>query len=211
MVVQLCESLDIPLRDRNDLLRSAGYAAIYPENQFDGAALEPFRQIIAQLLKNHEPYPAFVMGRYWNVVDANSAGRLMLPVVEGRTANAVDLFLVPGSWRDSIENFAEVATVFVSRLRREVAESGGDERLAAMLQQTLELLDGVPLQPNCDAEELVVCPRLNINGRIVRTVSAIAQFGSARDVTLSELRVEFLCPGDRDSAEFFQSMSAAAQ
>lgn len=209
MVVQLCEHLDVPLRERNDLLRLAGFASVYPENDLDGPALEPFRQIIAQLLRNHEPYPAFVLDRHWYVVDANEPARRMVPELSRGRANMVDLFLAPGSWREQIENFAEVAWTLVATLRRELAAAGRDEELSRIIDTAVGFLRDVPSPPIADDVELIVCPRLRLGEQIIRTVSTIAHFGTARDVTLSELRVEFLCPADRESEAFFRRMSDA--
>jgi transcriptional regulator with XRE-family HTH domain len=61
MVVRLAESLELPLRERNELLLAAGYAPAYPESSLDDPALAPARTAIDHILKGHRPYPALVV------------------------------------------------------------------------------------------------------------------------------------------------------
>ena len=78
MVQRLAEALDMPLRERNTLLTAAGFAAIYRETPLDDDAMEQARRALEFILKAHEPYPALVMTRTWDMVAANAAaGRLM--------------------------------------------------------------------------------------------------------------------------------------
>ena len=71
MLLHLAEQLDIPLRERNRLLSAAGYAPVYSEKGLDDPALTVARQAIDQLLKAHEPNPAMVVDRHWNLLASN--------------------------------------------------------------------------------------------------------------------------------------------
>ena len=73
MVLRLAEHLDVPLRDRNQLLLAAGYAPIYSEASLHSPAMLAIRAALRRLLKAHEPYPALVVDRWWNIVEANTA------------------------------------------------------------------------------------------------------------------------------------------
>src|SRR3954451_21034805 len=73
MVVQLATQLDVPLRDRNQLLLDAGYAPIYGQSDLDDAAMSPVREPLDLVLASHDPYPALVVDRHWGVVTANRA------------------------------------------------------------------------------------------------------------------------------------------
>ena len=67
MVLRLSDALDIPLRDRNQFLQAAGFAAIYTESGLDEPSMESVRNILNDILSHHNPYPAFVLDRYWNI------------------------------------------------------------------------------------------------------------------------------------------------
>ena len=73
MVLHLAEHLDVPLRDRNQLLLSAGFAPVYPESSLHSPQMMAIRETLRRLLAGHDPYPAVVVDRWWNLVEANDA------------------------------------------------------------------------------------------------------------------------------------------
>src|SRR3954452_15164955 len=73
MIVRLTEHLDVPLRERNQLLLAGGYAPAYPQHGLDEPELASVRAALRQVLHGHEPYPAVVINRWWDLVDSNAA------------------------------------------------------------------------------------------------------------------------------------------
>src|SRR5207248_10339838 len=73
MILRVAEELEIPFRERNQLLLAAGHAPAFPERSLDDADLAPVREAIDLILKGHEPYPAVVFDRTYNLVAANAA------------------------------------------------------------------------------------------------------------------------------------------
>jgi transcriptional regulator with XRE-family HTH domain len=71
MVLHLAEHLDVPLRQRNELLLAAGYAPVYSETSLDSPAMEAVREALGQVLAGHDPYPALVVDRDWNLLLGN--------------------------------------------------------------------------------------------------------------------------------------------
>lgn len=183
VVHKAAEALEIPIRDRNSLLEAAGLVPSYREMLLSDDTVVPFRTVISKLLESHEPYPAYVINRYWEMVD---------------------MFLAPGPVREMIDNFAAAAWTFLRRLRREVAHSGNDERLQELLARAESYMEGVPADIEKPGTDLVVCPNLRIGDRLIRTVSMVARFGTAREVTLDELRVELVFPMDDEAEAFFK-------
>ena len=106
VVLRLAESLELPLRDRNALLLAAGFAPAFTEGGLTDATLAPVRRAIGYALDNHEPFPAFVIDRLWNVVMANRAASMMFPGVSqpGARVNAMRMLFEPGPLRDMVEN-----------------------------------------------------------------------------------------------------------
>src|SRR5258708_4245202 len=80
MVLRLAERLEVPLRERNVLLVSAGFAPAFPQRALDDPALKSAREAINLVLRAHEPNPALAYDRHWNLVSAN---RMVAPLVEG--------------------------------------------------------------------------------------------------------------------------------
>src|SRR3954469_16794217 len=77
MVTHLAERLDVPLRERNQLLLAAGYAPAYGQRGLDEPEMGPVREVLDRVLKGHEPYPALVVDRHWGMLAANSAVALL--------------------------------------------------------------------------------------------------------------------------------------
>jgi len=73
MVLRLAEHLDIPLRERNRLLLAAGYAPLYVERSLEEPEMAPVHRALDRFLRAHEPYPAVVLDRHYNLVSSNDA------------------------------------------------------------------------------------------------------------------------------------------
>lgn len=73
MVLLLAEQLEVPVRERNQLLLAAGHAPAIPEHSIIDPELAPVREALDLILTGHDPYPAVVVDRGWNLVAANSA------------------------------------------------------------------------------------------------------------------------------------------
>ena len=85
--MRLSDQLDVPLRERNELLLAGGYAPAYPQHSIDEPELASVRAALTQVLRGHEPYPAVVIDRWWNLVDANAA---LAPLTAGCAAHLLE-------------------------------------------------------------------------------------------------------------------------
>ena len=204
VVQRVAEALEVPLRDRNILLEAAGLAPVYPEVSLSDGAAEPFRNTLRKMLEAHEPYPAYVINRWWELIDANAAGRRIFPETGDGPMNLVDTILGPGPTREAIDNISTVAPVFLRRIQREVADSGPDERLRELLTRAEAYMKDFPVDVEETGDDLVICPHLRIGNQVIKTVSMVARFGTAREVTLDELRVELVFPRDEEAEAFFR-------
>jgi len=82
MVLHLAERLDVPLRERNVLLLSAGYAPVFSQRSLEDPALGAARKAVGLVLAGHEPYPALAIDRYWTLINANKAVAPLLAGVD---------------------------------------------------------------------------------------------------------------------------------
>ncbi len=207
VVHKVAEALEIPLRDRNSMLEAAGLAPSYRELPLSDEVAAPYEMVVRKLMDAHAPYPAFVINRWWEMVDANEPGRKLFPVFGDGPVDIVDTFLKPGPNREMFDNFAASGWTFLRRLRREVAHAGPDERLEDVLRRAETYMEDVPPDLEKPGDELVVCPNFRINGRVIKTIGMVARFGTAREVTLDELRVELMYPMDEEADQFFIALS----
>lgn len=198
LVLHLAEHLDVPLRDRNALLLAAGFAPAYRRTALDATEMAPVREAVAAIVRGHEPYPALVLDRQWDVVDTNSAARLLMvagvsPALVERP-NALRLALHPDGLAPRIVNFAEWAAHLLARLDREIAASG--DPILITLRDELLAYPGVDAAPQAQdvASRLFVPLVLRHEGRELRFLSTVTTFGTARDITVAELSVESFFP-----------------
>jgi hypothetical protein len=54
----------------------------------------------------------------------------------------------------------------------------------------------------------VVCARIRVGEETISTFASALRFETAREVTLSELRIELIFPADDRTREFFQALGA---
>jgi transcriptional regulator with XRE-family HTH domain len=73
LLLSLAKTLDVPLRERNILLLASGYAPVYLESTWDAPEMAVVNRVIDLMLRQHEPHPALVLDRYWNVLKTNDA------------------------------------------------------------------------------------------------------------------------------------------
>ncbi len=213
MVLRLAECLDLPIRDRNALLQSAGLPPAFEEHDLNDEDLRPYRLAVEALLDRHDPYPACALDPLGRVVLVNRAARALWPGIMDLTPEqSVDAFLGPGPGRDSIENFAEVSWAAVDRMRHE-ANRTQDPRLAQLLERALKHLEGVPRPERAGASpeaSPVISPSLRVGDQIIRTFVTVMRFETAREITMSELRVELVFPLDDGAKQFFEGLAAGA-
>lgn len=204
MVERLADALTIPLRERNRLLEHAGLAPAYPEGDLDADDLAAYRRVIDRLLSTHEPYPAFVVDRRWNIVAANAATERIFNPPPG--ANTIRLLI--DTLSPVIENWDEVAPALVERIAADLMRYPDDEELRRLHGYARDSLPA-STRSHGGSPTRVVCPRFRLDGRVVRTVTVAARFESTVDITLDELRVELIYPHDDDSDRFFHERRTA--
>jgi len=198
MIIRLAESLDLPLRERNELLLKAGYAPAYPETALDGPGLAPALAALTHILDAHMPYPAIVIDRYGDIVAANAGQRILTDGCAGQLhANAYRLALHPDGMAPRIANFAEWARHVLNGLAAELARNP-DERLAALHAELSQYVPPADIGPGHLG--FAVPLELRTPHGELRLMTTITSFATAVDVTLSELKLEAFLPADLATA-----------
>ena len=219
MIQQLSEALRVPLRERNDLMLAAGFAPLYPERDLDSSDMLSVRQALEATLRHHEPYPALVVDRQWDVVLLNRAADRLLGMLgdparvwervdpSGRR-NLMRLTLHPAGMQPLIVNWRQVSTLLLKRLQGEVEANPANFRLRELLAE-LTALPGIP--PHWQDGVWTSAPppvlALELGGQgapALKLFSMICAFGTALDVTADELRLELVFPSDEATAGFFR-------
>ncbi|HUP92939.1 MAG TPA: helix-turn-helix transcriptional regulator [Solimonas sp.] len=220
MVLQLSQALDLPLRERNRLLTSAGFAGIYPQRKLEAADMLPVRQALEMMLKHHEPYPAIVVDRAWNLFMQNAVVPKVFGILgdldqvwrkvcgEG-PRNVLKLTLHPDGFQPHIVNLEQVVPPLLARTAREALEHPA---VAEVLEEVLRY-PGIPARwRSIDLhapQPLPVLPtEIRIRGVTLKLFSTLTTFGTPQDVTTDELRVESFFPADAQSEQLLRLLAA---
>ena len=204
MVVHLAEQLEVPLRERNQLLLAAGYAPAYGQRGLDDPDMEPVRETLERLLAAHEPNPALVIDRHWGMLAANRGVAALTALVADHLleppVNVLRLSLHPEGVAPRIANLPEWRAHLLDRLGRE-AVAGGDPALAALHEELAGYPGGGPaVAPDLEAGAIAVPLRIRHGDAELAFISTVTTFGTAVDVTVSELSIESFFPADAATA-----------
>ena len=196
MVLQLCETLDVPLLARNTALQAAGFAEIYANRGFNAAELAHVRQALDWTLQQHEPYPAIALDKHWTIIKANRPATLLLSAVGLKEADSLlHAMQTSTALRGAISNWDDVLRHTVSRLRLESMKLGDDPLLRAAAESlAFQLADAG--NSELHVSTAVLSTRYVLNGMELSLFSMIAQFGSAEDIALADLKIELMFPAD---------------
>jgi transcriptional regulator with XRE-family HTH domain len=216
-LLDIAQALDIPLRDRNILLLAAGYAPIYAEAAWNAPEMQSISRALERVLRQHEPFPAVVMDRYWNVTIANDAAPRFFNCFVNMAArkpprNMLHLMFDPKGMRPSIANWEEVAAGLFQRVYREAVGRVIDEK-------TKELLAALQAYPNVKpawkkptfSRPLPFIPiSFMKKGEMLNFFSMVTTVGAPLSITAQELRIECMFPADEESETHYRKMTESS-
>ncbi len=221
MVLQLAEVLEVPLRERNSLLTAAGFAPFYRERGLSERDMAPVQDALTRMLNHHDPYPAVVVDRDYDVLLENRAFTAMIGLFGEPAAvwaaccpdgppNLLRLTFHAAGARPFIRNFDEVGPFMLQRLYRELAAVHNDKALAFIeeLRRDPEIpaqwIGATPLAAPPPVIPLVLAR----DGVELRLFSMISTFGTPYDITTDEIRVETFFPEDGATEALLKNLAA---
>jgi transcriptional regulator with XRE-family HTH domain len=215
LVLHLAEHLDVPLRDRNALLLAAGYAPVYQETPLDAQEMAPVRDALDTLLKGHEPFPAIVVDGRWDLVSANEPALAILsdgvdPRLLTPPLNTMRIAVHPDGLAPRIVNYAAYGGHLLMRVERQAAVSGDRHlvALAAEMRGYLGVSGSIGGASVPDIAALLFVPLvLRVGAAQLTFFSTLTAFGTALDITVSELAIEQFFPADEATAAHLRDAS----
>lgn len=206
MVLRLGEALDLPLRERNELLIGAGFAAVFPASSLHSVPLAQARKALTFMLTQQEPYPALVVNRAWDMLMANEAAQRLLALLGlvlpksagGEPPNLLRALLHPDRLRRHVVNWETVALSMIASMRRELI-AYPDAAIGRLLAEVMEYPD-IPREWPAEDGNAAIPPLLPLtlekDGVRLNWFTIITTFGTPQDITLQDLRVECFFPAD---------------
>ena len=201
MILRLSEHLNVPLRERNQLLLAGGYAPAYPQHGLEEPQVGAVRDALQQVLRSHEPFPAIVINRWWEMIDANSAIGLFVadcaPQLLVPPVNVLRLSLHPDGVAPRIVNLTQWRAHLLQQLRQRAAQTG-DTRLRE-LEAELRSYPGGDRDVRPEPTDVVLPLQLRHQGGQLSLFSIEAHVGTANDITVDELTIEAFYPADAET------------
>ncbi len=204
LLLYLADELDVPKRATNDLLLAAGFAPVYTQFSLDDAAMASVASVMRLVLDGNDPNPTTVIDTRWNLIDANAAAFWFTtgvdPELLSPPINVARLSLHPDGLAPRVANFDQYATQLMRHMRHTLTLTH-DPDLAELIDELEVYAPSTSTSRGSSEHPDVVIPLdIEIDGIELSFMSTITTFGSARDVTLSELSIETLYPADDATA-----------
>lgn len=212
MVLHLAETMEVPLRERNQLLVAAGFAPTFRRRDYDDPSFDSMRAALDRILAAHEPYPAVIVDRVWNLVSFNAAATVLVegaaPWLLEPPVNVLRIALHPEGMGSRIRNPEEWSDHILGRLRRQVLVTG-DEELAELETELRGYVGDLGVDASVGRaegpSELAMPLLLDSRHGPLALVTTIATFGTPLDITLAELVIEAFLPADDATMEVLRA------
>lgn len=202
MIGRLGDALALPLAVRNQLLAQAGFAARYPQRNWNSEEMTPIREAVDYTLHRHAPYPAIAVDRYWTILQLNGPAAHLFGLMGAREGTCIIDIMLDPMVQSMIENWPEVAHHMANRLRVESAACGGDERL----DRAIDALSDMPHPVHLPHAPVI--PTVYRAGDLrLSLFSTIAQFGTPEDLALDDLKIELFFPSDDVTSEALRQLA----
>ena len=213
----IAQALDIPLRERNVLLLAAGYAPMYSDAAWNSQDMKSIGRALERMLAQHEPYPAVVMDRYWDVLMTNDAAPRFFNCfidMSARTSprNMLHLMFDPTGMRPFIANWEALAKTLIQRVYREAVGHIADPKTHELVR---DLLAYPQVRSDWTAPEMPgALPMIPMSfvkdGAVMNYFSLVTTVGTPQTIAAQELRIECLYPADDETEVLHAKLLAAS-
>jgi transcriptional regulator with XRE-family HTH domain len=213
MVEILSEHLGLPLRERNVLLLSAGFAPAFAERKLTDPSMNAARTAVELVLRGHEPNPALAVDRYWRLVMANAVVGPMLGLVSDKSllegeVNVLRVSLHPGGLAPHIANLSGWKAHLLHRLNQQI-DASADPKLIALEKELAAYPAPGPKGLHTSLDDIAIPFELRLGGQVLSFISTTTIFGTPVEVTLSELAIEAFYPANAETSAAMQAMAKA--
>ncbi|AXF24448.1 transcriptional regulator [Burkholderia pyrrocinia] len=205
-LLTLAQTLDVPLRERNALLLAAGYAPVYSEAPWDAQEMHGVIRALERVVRQHDPFPAIVMDRHWNVLMTNDAaprffGCFIDMAARDGPRNLLRLMFDPHGMRPFLADWDNVSRSLLQRVQRESVGRVIDDETRRLLDDLLACPDAprdwkTPPAPAAGPSLPVIPIGFVHEGVVLRYFSLVTTVGTPQSAAAQELRMECMFPAD---------------
>lgn len=212
MVMLLAEVLDVPLRDRNEMLRAAGFVPHYDEPDVSELLAGPVGTAVSHILEHAEPFPLMLFDRAYDLITGNQAATRLFALVGFDLDNGPNLLRIAFDpvLREFMEDWESTAGTMLRRAQRELMHRPSDHQLAQLvadLVETPDIPDDWRTPDLTEASEPAVPLRLRLGPDSLSLLGTVTSFSAPSNVTLEELQIESWIPLDDGTRDWFEQLA----
>jgi transcriptional regulator with XRE-family HTH domain len=213
----IAQVLEIPLRERNALLLAAGYAPLYSDAAWNSDEMKGITKALGRMIAQHEPYPAIVMDRYWNVLLTNDAAPRFFNcfidvLARPSPRNMLHLMFDPNGLRPFIVDWEALARTLIQRVHREAVGHIVDQKTKDLVTDLLAYPDvqSVWRVPEAGSGLPMIPMSFVKDGAVMNYFSLVTTVGTPQAIAAQELRVECMYPADDETEVLHAKLLAAS-
>jgi transcriptional regulator with XRE-family HTH domain len=213
LLLALIQRMEVPLRSRNTMLITAGYAPIYEETGLSEPEMDQVRTMLNMMVQQNGLFPSMLIDRHWNILESNLAFDLMCQtfaedqqLLLEEPLNLVRCFLNPRCLGNAVVNYREMYEVMMNRARRFINVLGIDKEGSELMEEVLTYQPAQSGQIAEDDPRLVMPLRLKKGDQELSLFTMVATMGAPLNITLQEIQLEFGLPVDAASENFLRAM-----
>ena len=202
IILRLSNALNLTLREKNTILLSAGLPAMYSNTPLNDKEMEPVYRIIKQVLKNHDPFPAWSIAPGLHFLDSNAAAEKLYPGLVGvAPKDLINMWCAPS---DTVDEKTRAETIFhiLDILRNEIFHYPHPD-LPDLLQQVQSYATGLT-SPTLHNDSPIICSTILFNDTPINTLTTVMRFDKAVNINMEEIRIELIFPADAASEAVFR-------
>jgi hypothetical protein len=203
----------VPLRARNSILISAGYAPLYRETGLSDPEMAQARQLLETILRNNAPYPTMLLDGNMGIVMRNPYFDHLCHLfvddpgmLDEEKPNLMLLLFREGGFRRSIVNLGYVYQNMVERARRSLLTGAPDNRLREVLREVNALAPEDMPGPERLLAQIIMPLHLRKGPLELELSTTSATLGSSLNITLQELFIETAYPLGEASEQTYKEI-----
>jgi len=216
LLLRLCTTLDIPLRARNSILISAGYAPLYEKTGLSDPEMAEARQMLVNILRISDPNPTMLLDNNMDIVMYNDGLEKLFTfflvdpnmLLQEEKPNLNRLVLHPNGLAPYIIGYQRIYQVMMERARRSLLTRAPDQRLREILRELIQYAPEDKAPEEMPVAQLVMPLVMERDGLRVSLATTSATLGSSLNLTLQELFIETAYPTDEYSEEALRKLTA---
>lgn len=215
-LLSLAKSLEIPLKDQNHILLTAGFAPKFTDAKLTDTALDHARGMLEMILASHDPFPAFVVDESWNIILTNKGqdsffSQIISEEIQQEVGgyNIMRYLFHPKGLCNSIVNWDDLWMTFYEDLKNKMAMQPFNEELSSLCSEISSWIAAQNLPTSADIQrpqDFAQPIKIHLRNKTITFVATSLTFAAPLSTALQGLTLETFYPKDCENTKEYQKL-----